>query len=341
MAVGAFICGCGGSSLTAEETAFIRAADPWGLILFRRNCQSRPQIRALIEEFRAAVGRGDAPVLIDQEGGRVQRLGPPEWRRYPPARSLGGLYAGDPLGALRAATLQGRLIAHDLAEVGITVDCLPVLDVPQPGSHAIIGDRAYAADPAVVSLLARAAVNGLMAGGVLPVIKHIPGHGRANADSHESLPVVDAPASVLASSDFLPFAAFADAPMAMTAHVVYAAIDRDRPATLSRKLLRDVVRGDIGFDGLLMSDDLSMGALAGTLAERTRAALAAGCDMALHCNGNLDQMREVAEAAGALRGRAAARARRALRMRRRPDRFDAARGFEALERLLGPHLAVA
>lgn len=339
MAVGAFICGCVGATFSGAEIAFFEAAQPWGLILFKRNCESREQIGALTRHFRALVGRGNAPVLIDQEGGRVQRLAPPCWRRYPSARAYGELYEVSPLEALRAARLVGRLIAEDLNEVGISVDCLPVLDIPQPGSHEIIGERAYSSDPAVTALLARAAMEGLMAGGVLPVVKHIPGHGRAASDSHLSLPVVATSRSDLARVDFPPFAALADAPLAMTAHVVYADIDPDNPATQSRTVIGDVIRGDIGFDGLLMSDDLSMQALSGTLVERTRAAMAAGCDIALHCNGDMEEMREIAAAAGELQREALTRARRALRAQQRARKFDRKRALDALERLVGPQFA--
>ncbi|MGE0210455.1 MAG: beta-N-acetylhexosaminidase [Parvibaculaceae bacterium] len=341
MAVGAFICGCRGPELTGAEIEFLRSAKPWGFILFKRNCETPEQIRTLTDAFRAAVGRRDAPVLIDQEGGRVQRLGPPLWRRYPPAAAFGRLHAAEPLRALRAAWLVTRLLAEDLRKAGITVDCLPVLDIPQPGSHDIIGDRAYATDVAVASLLARSAMQGLLAGGVLPVIKHIPGHGRATADSHLSLPVVGATRSELEQTDFPPFAALSDAPMAMTAHVVYTAIDPDAPATLSKALIESVIRRDIGFNGLLMSDDLSMQALSGSLGERTKGALAAGCDVALHCNGNLDEMREVAAAAGPLRGAALARARRALKALRPPRAFDREFAEAEAETLCGVAAKVA
>lgn len=321
MAVGAFICGCGGLALTPDEIAFLRESDPWGLILFKRNIDSPAQVRALTEHFRKLVGR-QAPVLVDQEGGRVQRLGPPHWPRYPAARRFGEIYADDPLSGLAAAKWAARLIADDLLPLGITVDCLPVGDVPQPGSHDVIGDRAYAGEPEPVALLARAAMAGLMEGGVLPVVKHVPGHGRAHADSHLSLPVVDTPRADLARTDFLPFAALCDAPMAMTAHVVYTALDAELPATLSAKIIRSVIRGDIGFDGLLMSDDLSMKALAGSLGERARGAIAAGCDVALHCNGDLAEMQAVAADAGTLAGAALARAEAALARAHPPLDFD-------------------
>jgi len=324
MAIGAFICGCRGPALAPDEIAFFRESNPWGFILFKRNVDSPDQVRKLTDHFRSMVGRDNVPVLVDQEGGRVQRLGPPYWRRYPAARRFGELYRADPLSGLAAARWVGRLIADDLYQAGITVDCLPVGDVPQPGSHDIIGDRAYGAEPEPVALLARAAMAGLMDGGVLPVIKHVPGHGRARADSHLSLPVVDTPHTQLARTDFVPFAALADAPMAMTAHVVYSALDGDNPATLSAKIIQSVVRQEIGFAGLLMTDDLSMKALAGPLGQRARTAIAAGCDVALHCNGDLAEMQAVAGDAGTLGGPALARAEAALSSARPPREFDSA-----------------
>lgn len=324
MAIGAFICGCRSLALAPEEIAFLRESDPWGFILFKRNIDSPEQVRKLTDHFRSVVGRDDAPVLADQEGGRVQRLGPPHWRRYPAARRFGELYRVDPLSGLAAARWLTRLMADDLYQAGITVDCLPVGDVPQPGSHDIIGDRAYAAEPELVALLARAAMAGLMDGGVLPVVKHVPGHGRARADSHLSLPVVDTQHTQLARTDFLPFAALADAPMAMTAHVVYSALDSDAPATLSAHVIQSVVRGEIGFAGLLMTDDLSMKALAGPLGQRARTAIAAGCDIALHCNGDLAEMQAVAAEAGTLGGPALARAHAALSSARPPGEVDRA-----------------
>ena len=300
----AFVCGLGGPRLLAEERAFLRETLPWGLILFKRNLESREQLLALTSEFRAAVGR-DAAVLIDQEGGRVQRLGPPMWSAYPAAARFEA-----ELGAARAeeaVRLTMRLIAHDLREVGIDVDCAPVLDVADEATHAVIGTRAYARDPARVATLGRAAMEGLMAGGVAPVVKHIPGHGRARADSHLELPVVEASRAEL-ERDFLAFRALADAPAAMTAHVVYAAIDPTAPCTTSAKMISEIVRGEIGFEGLLFSDDLSMKALGGAFDARTRGAFAAGIDIALHCNGDLNEARLVAEASPRLEGRAFARA---------------------------------
>jgi beta-N-acetylhexosaminidase len=319
--IGAFISGCAGLALTQDEVAFFRATNPWGLILFARNVAEPAQISALTRSFRDIVGRADAPVFIDQEGGRVQRLGPPNWRAYPPGNRLGALYARDPVHALRAARLVARLMASDLAELGINADCVPVLDVPQEGADAIIGDRAYSNDPKIVGLLGRAVMQGMLEGGVLPVIKHIPGHGRAGVDSHLSLPVVDAPLAELEAIDFLPFAALADAPMAMTAHVVYSAIDPQHPATLSSKVIR-LIREQIGFDGLLMSDDVSMKALSGSLEDISRNAIAAGCDIALHCNGKLEEMQAVAHGAGVLQGASLERARNALARQRKPSNFD-------------------
>ena len=333
MPIGAFISGCAGPRLTENETAFFRAAQPWGLILFKRNIDSPDQVRGLTGTFREIVGRRNAPVLVDQEGGRVQRLGPPHWRKYPPASYYGEMFESDRLGALRAVRLIARLIAEDLTAVGINVDCLPVLDVPVEGSHDVIGNRAYARTPEKVAVLARAAMVGLMSGGVLPVVKHVPGHGRAISDSHHTLPVVGAAKKDMQQNDFSTFAAFADAPMAMTAHVVYEAFDREHPATHSRKIVR-IIRKQIGFDGLLMTDDLSMRALAGSMAERVGRAIEAGCDMMLHCNGDLAEMQAVAEAAGELKGRALRRARAALKQLRKPAKFDRKLALNDLDQLL-------
>jgi beta-N-acetylhexosaminidase len=320
----AAILGCQGLTLSREEDAFFRDVQPWGFILFKRNVDTPDQVRRLVDQLRATVGRPDAPVLIDQEGGRVQRLGPPHWRRYPPGRAYGELPANDPLLRREVTRLGARLLAHDLAALGINVDCVPVLDVPIEGAHDVIGDRAYARTPEGVALLGRAACEGLIAGGVLPVIKHIPGHGRAMADSHLDLPVVEASYAELDERDFAPFRVLSDMPMAMTAHVVYTAIDPKRPATTSRKAMREVVRGAIGFDGLVMSDDLSMKALGGDFADRARLSLAAGCDVVLHCNGDMAEMQAVMSGTKALSGRAKRRAEAALaRIARVPEPFDA------------------
>lgn len=335
-AIGAFISGCAGPALSTAERDFFARANPWGLILFKRNCETPEQLKALTSAFRAAVGRKNAPVFIDQEGGRVQRLGPPSnaWRRYPAARAYGEAFNASALTGLRAARNVGRLMAEDLIAAGITANCVPVLDVPQPGAHEIVGNRAYSDRIEAIMALARAHAAGFAEGGVLPVIKHIPGHGRARADSHLELPVVDARRAELEAVDFPPFAAMADAPMAMTAHVVYTAIDKAAPATLSKKVISGVIRKQIGFRGLLMTDDLSMKALSGSYAEKTRRALEAGCDIVLHCNGQLDQMEEVAAAAGALKGRALSRAKAALRMARKPQPFDRSQALKDLEAVL-------
>ena len=318
----AFITGLAGTAITPDERAFLQEARPWGLILFKRNIDTVAQLFALVASFRDIVGHKDAPVLIDQEGGRVQRMGPPHWPSYPPGAAYGRLYDRNQAKGLAAARLGARLIADDLIRVGITVDCLPLADVPAANADAVIGDRAYGDTPEKVAALAGAAAAGLADGGVLPVLKHIPGHGRATADSHAALPVVNAARAALEVSDFAAFRPLAGLPLAMTAHVVFTAIDPVSPATTSAKMIANVIRDGIGFRGLLMSDDISMGALSGSLRERTLAALAAGCDVALHCNGKLDEMREVAAASPLLAGEAARRAAAALAARRAPDDID-------------------
>ena len=321
MTARAFIAGCSGPTLTARESAFFRDAAPWGFILFRRNVEDPAQVRALCDALRETVGRADAPILIDQEGGRVQRLGPPHWPKYPPGSAYGRI--PDPVARRELTRLGARLIAHDLRAVGIDVDCVPVLDVPVEGAHDVIGDRAYGRDPRSVAVLGRAAAEGLLAGSVLPVIKHIPGHGRAFADSHLQLPVVETPRAELEAHDFAPFRALADMPLAMTAHVVYTALDPERPATTSPVVIGEVIRAGIGYDGLVMSDDLSMKALQGSFRERAEASFAAGCDMALHCNGDMDEMTAVAEGTPALDGAAFRRAGAALaRIRHAPEPLD-------------------
>ncbi|GJD55678.1 beta-N-acetylhexosaminidase [Methylobacterium dankookense] len=304
----ALILGCAGRSLTPEEAAFFRDVRPWGFILFKRNIGTPDEVRALTNALRDCVGRADAPILIDQEGGRVQRMGPPHWPAYPAGRA----YARFDGAAAAIARLGARLMAHDLADVGINVDCAPVLDVPVAGAHDVIGDRAYGTTPNAVAEIGRAVAEGLMAGGVLPVMKHIPGHGRAGCDSHKGLPVVETDLETLAIQDFVPFRALADLPMAMSAHVVFTALDPERPATQSRIVIEQVIRGAIGFDGLLMTDDLSMHALTGPFRARAEASFAAGIDMALHCNGDMAEMRGAAEGAPLLAGAAARRAEAAL-----------------------------
>jgi len=316
----AVVLGCAGERLTPEERRFFAASDPLGFVIFRRNCRAPDQLRALVDELRASVGRADAPVLVDQEGGRVARLQPPEWRRYPAAGEIAAL--PDPL-ALEAARLDARLIADDLAAIGITVDAAPVLDLPTPEADPVIGDRAFGDDPARVARLAGAFCEGLLAGGVLPIIKHIPGHGRARVDSHHACPRVDAGRAILAQSDFAPFRALSAMPWAMTAHIVFAAIDDAAPATFSRRVVDTIIRGEIGFAGVLVSDDVSMGALDGTLRERTQRALDAGCDLVLHCNGVMAEMAEIVDAARPISPAAAERIARGEARRLHPSEdFD-------------------
>jgi beta-N-acetylhexosaminidase len=332
MAERAFITGLSGPKLTADERAFLREAKPWGLILFKRNIEDRDQVIGLVGEALSALGI-DAPVLIDQEGGRVQRLGPPHWPAYPPGATFGRIYDDDEAAGLAAARLGARLIAADLLPLGINVDCLPLADVPVSGADAVIGDRAYGDTPKKVAAIAAAIAEGLRAGGVLPVLKHIPGHGRATADSHERLPVVHTERATLEATDFAAFRPLNKLPLGMTAHVVFTAIDPVLPATTSATMVREVIRGFIGFDGLLMSDDVSMGALSGSIAERTRASIAAGCDVVLHCNGKLDEMQAVAAAAPLLAGAAKRRADAALAARAPASEIDLAaarREFDAM-----------
>ena len=308
MVVKAFTSGCEGTELSDDERSFFDAHRPWGLILFARNCESREQVSRLVSDFRQTVGRQDAPVLIDQEGGRVRRLRPPEWPAYPACRTIARIADTEIEAAERCSWLHGRLIATDLKDLGISVDCLPVLDVWQNGASEAIGDRSFGDDPQLVARLGQAVADGLAAGGVAPVIKHIPGQGRAVTDSHYDLPVVDLPFETLDESDFAPFKALNHLAGGMTSHVVYSAIDPNAPATTSSVVIRDIIRDRIGFDGLLMSDDISMNALKGTPAERAVAILEAGCDIVLHCNGHMDDMWDVASVVRPLTGRSLERA---------------------------------
>ena len=319
----AFITGLAGPLLGAEERAFLRDAAPWGLILFRRNIQEPEQVRRLVGEARGCLGH-NAPVLIDQEGGRVQRLGPPHWPAYPPGAAYSRLYDIDPAAGLAAARRGARLIAGDLFPLGIDVDCLPLADVPIDGADPVIGDRAYGTRPDKVASIAAAIAEGLLEGGVLPVLKHLPGHGRATADSHKKLPVVTEPREILEATDFAAFRPLAHLPLGMTAHVVFTSIDPGAPATTSPTIIRQVIRDSIGFTGALMSDDVSMGALTGSIGERTRDALAAGCDLVLHCNGQLDEMEAVAAESPQLRGDAESRTAAALAARNKPAPIDLA-----------------
>ncbi len=330
------ILGCLGPTLAPEEREFFRAVDPLGFILFGRNIVDPQQVRGLVDELRATVARADAPVLIDQEGGRVARLKPPHWRTAPPAGKIGAVAASRGLEeACEAAWLNSRLLADDLVALGIDVDCAPVADVPIPEAHAIIGDRAYSNDAFLVGKIARAAAEGLLEGGVLPVIKHIPGHGRALADSHEDLPVVEDRRAALDGSDFAPFRALADMPWAMTAHVVYTAIDAEHPATTSPRVISEVIRSHIGFKGVLVSDDLSMKALDGDLGSRARAAIGAGCDLVLHCTGIYDEMKEVVEALTPMTAELIRRVAAARSMAMQPAPFDRAAAEARLQNLFG------
>lgn len=320
----AIILGSSGLSLTADERAFYTEHRPWGFILFGRNIGEKSQIADLVAAMRDCVGRPDAPVLIDQEGGRVQRIRPPLAPHYPSGADLGARYDADPDAGLRAAWIMSRLHAFDLLPLGINVDCLPVLDVPEPGAHQVIGSRAYGLSAVTVAAMGAAAASGLKAGGMLPVIKHIPGHGRAKADTHHELPVVDTCHEELSARDFAPFRELRDEAMAMSAHVVFSALDPANPATTSKRVIDEIIRGEIGFDGLLMSDDVSMNALSGDCAARARAIFAAGCDVTLHCNGDPAEMAAVAGVAPLLSGEALRRAEAVERAFLAPDASDEA-----------------
>ncbi len=335
MSTRAFITGVSGTELSTAERTFIAGMQPWGFILFRRNIETPAQVTKLVDEMRKVAGAPDAPVLVDQEGGGVQRFRPPHWPLYPAGAVFGRLYDLNPGWGLAAARLSARLIAADLTDVGVTVDCLPLADVPVPGADDVIGDRAYGEEPGKVAAIARAVTEGLEQGGILPVLKHIPGHGRATADSHLSLPTVDTPREELERTDFAAFRPLADLPMAMTAHVVFSAIDPVHPATTSATMIEQVIRRAIGFQGLLMSDDVGMNALEGSIAERSRAIFAAGCDIVLHCSGKLDEMQEVAREAPELSGKALERARRALASRKPPQAFDRVAARTELDALVG------
>lgn len=316
------IFGCQGLVLSVEETAFFREVQPWGFILFARNVDTPDQVRALTASLREITGRESTPILIDQEGGRVARLKPPHWRAYPEGRAYGTLFETDGDAGLEFAWLGARLIAQELIDVGVNVNCLPIMDLPIEGAHDVIGNRAYGRSEDVVVPIGRAVANGLLAGGVLPIIKHIPGHGRAGVDSHLELPRVTTSYEELAATDFKPFAALKDIVMAMTAHVIYEAIDDQAPATTSAKVIKDVLRGDIGYQGLIMTDDLSMKALGGTYASRVQDSLRAGCDMILHCNGDMAQMTEIAGELSFLSGPSLKRVKAAEKALRTPEDID-------------------
>lgn len=332
----AVIFGCSGLLLTDAERDFFADCDPLGFILFQRNCDTPDQVRKLVDDLRASVGRAKAPVLIDQEGGRVARLKPPHWPSFPAAIEFATVYAKDQDKGYEAAILGGQLIAHELYKLGITVDCAPVLDVPQSDADPIIGDRAFGKDIKTIQILAGAFMTGLAKGGVDPVIKHIPGHGRALVDSHLELPVVDAPLNDLQNVDFPPFKALNTSPWAMTAHVIYEALDKQNPATTSPKIIAEIIRQQIGFTGLLLSDDLSMKALSGQLEERAKNSLAAGCDVALHCNGEKNEMVQVMRGVKAMTADAYSRYKLGedRRLTAKQD-FDVAKGRARFDDLMG------
>lgn len=345
MAARAFIAGCEGADVSPDEAAFLRDAAPWGVILFGRNVETPDQVRVLTAQIREALGR-DAPIFIDQEGGRVQRFRPPHWHGFAPAADFGRLYAKDREAAEQSVILSHHLMALELAEAGVDCACAPVVDLPQPGADPVIGDRAFGDALDVVVDLARAALDGLALGGCLGVVKHIPGHGRAGADSHTALPVVDTRFEELDQTDFAAFRALADAPMAMTAHVQYSAVDSQACASVSKPVIDQVIRGAIGFDGVLMCDDLSMNALEGDLAQRCGDAIGAGCDVVLHGNGMLHgerlaggaalraELEVVAGNVPVLAGEALARADRALAQRRPAVDLDVLAAYDELEELM-------
>ncbi len=328
----AAVFGCEGTHLAPEEAAFFRDADPLGFILFARNVDTPAQLARLTADLRAAVGR-DAPVMVDQEGGRVQRLRAPHWREWLPP--LDQVAASDPARTERGIWLRYRLIAAELRAAGIDADCAPSCDIAWPETHPFLKNRCFGFDAATVTRAARAAADGLLAGGVLPVMKHMPGHGRTVVDSHHDLPMANAPAAELARTDFAPFRALNDLPMGMTAHIVVPAYDADAPSTQSARMV-DVIRHEIGFQGLLLTDDLTMEALRGNLSDRTARAIRAGCDVALHCNGTRGEMAEVAAAAGPLTDAALVRADAALARRRVPDPIDADALLAELGTILTP-----
>lgn len=335
----AVIYGFEGLTLNEAEKSFFREVNPWGYIVFARNIETPVQLLNLTDELRELSGRDNVPILIDQEGGRVARLRGPQWRDAPPNAVFGEAWARDPETACEATWLNSRLLAHELKANGINVDCIPMLDIKVPGSNdVVIGDRVYSEDPEIVAILGRASAEGVLAGGVLPVIKHLPGHGRSRIDSHDGLPVVDATLEELEKTDFVPFRALNDLPLGMTGHLIFTALDDKVPSTLSKRVIDEAIRskaaGRIGFDGLLMTDDLSMGALQGDFETRTRASLEAGCDMMLHCNGKMAEMQAIASETPELAGRALERARAATGALREPGDFDPREAWNRLQEIV-------
>lgn len=329
------IFGCSGPRLTPEEKALFQDVSPWGFILFARNIETGDQVKALVDDFREATHRDQVIVLIDQEGGRVSRLPAPEWRIPPAPPALARLYSDNPHLAEQAFHLNYQLIGHELKELGINVNCAPMLDIPTDGASSVVTDRALGDTPEQVTRLGRAVCEGLKAAGVAPVIKHGPGHGRALVDSHHLLPRVDASLETLRETDFVPFKALRDESMLMTAHIIYDAIDAVHPGTLSPDVINTVLRGEIGFDGLIMSDDLNMHALTGSMRERTAACLSAGCDIALQCSGDMDDMKDAARAVSPLEGKALERTQKGEQEAfAQSAAFDVAEAYEALTELL-------
>ncbi|WP_020591831.1 beta-N-acetylhexosaminidase [Kiloniella laminariae] len=330
------IFGCAGQSLTAWEKDFFSEVNPYGFVLFGRNCDTPEQIRILIDEMKTLSGRDDLPVLVDQEGGRVARLRPPHWRKTPAAAVFGQLYQDDPEKGQRAAYLNACLISSELTQLGFTVDCAPVLDLTIPGAHEVVGDRSYGATPEQVATLARSVSEGFLDSGIMPVIKHLPGHGRALVDSHKELPRVKTPRSELASSDFEAFRLMKDAPWGMTAHVIYEDIDPDHIATVSPKIIGEIIRKEIGFEGILLSDDLSMKAMQGSYDEKARSCLAAGCDIVLHCNGDQDEMSGVALGLEGIDSKKRSRLDQVWK-RRKNTPYDIRLASQELDELLSPY----
>ena len=339
LACRAVVLGCSGYRFSADEERFFRDAQPWGLILFKRNVSDPSQLASLCARFRELVERSDAPVFVDQEGGRVQRLSVPNWQKYPAAGRFLTASGGDLNAAAELVRLAARLTAFDLASVGITANCMPVLDVPIPGAHEAIGDRAYSFLPEEVVALGRAAATGLISGGVLPVMKHMPGQGRAMLDSHEDLPEISASFKDLSGTDFVPFKGLSDLPIGMTGHVLFSAIDPSNSATMSKIVIENIVRGEIGFKGLLISDDLSMKALGGSFRQRAERLFSAGCDIALHCNGLMQEASGVVEGSSMLDGEALKRADAALELiKLPPEGFDPVEGRQKLDAMLAHSL---
>ncbi|WP_041684962.1 beta-N-acetylhexosaminidase [Erythrobacter litoralis] len=334
------IFGMSGLTLSPEERAFFRDADPAGYILFGRNIEDRRQVRALTDELRAIHGREDLFICIDQEGGRVARMRPPEWTGFPAGEAFDRLYRIAPASAIEATRVNAQVLAMELAEVGITVDCHPPLDVRQPGAHDVIGDRALGSEPMQVAALGRAILDGLAKGGVLGCIKHMPGHGRTTCDTHKDLPTVHASGEEL-EVDLAPFRALNQTPVGMTGHLLFPLWDEENPSTLSKTIIADIIRGRIGFDGLLLTDDIDMEALSGTIPERAERAIAAGCDVVLNCWAKMDDMQGIVERCGTMRTESTTRLDRALAARARAEEADKAALLAKRDRLLGIEGAMA